>query len=59
MRQTLSLVLIVTWLMALVTGYTFGGRAHLLAVVALAVWFAPTGKRRRDRAARPAGFRPW
>ena len=51
MRLTLSLVLIVTWLMALVTGYTFGGRAHLLAVVALVVWFAPVVRRRRKRAA--------
>lgn len=51
MWQTTSFVLLVMWLMSLVTGYVFGGLAHILPVVAVALWFIAAWKRRHRRMA--------
>lgn len=49
--QTLSFVLLVTWLMSLVTGYVFGGMAHILPVLAVALLAVAYWKRRHRRTA--------
>jgi len=49
--QTISFVLLVTWLMSLVTGYVFGGLAHILPVVAVALLGLAAWKRRHRRTA--------
>ncbi len=51
MAPTISFVLLVTWLMSLVTGYVFGGLAHVLPVIALALLVRAAWKRRHRRAA--------
>lgn len=44
-----SLVLMVTWLMALITGFMLGGLVHLLAVVAVLIVVAAGGRGHRRR----------
>jgi hypothetical protein len=51
MCQTACFVLLVTWLMSLVTGYVFGGLAHILPVVAVALWTISAWMRRHRRTA--------
>lgn len=46
--QTTSFVLLVTWFMSLVTGYVFGGAAHILPVIAVILWWV-AARRRRQR----------
>jgi ABC-type Fe3+-siderophore transport system permease subunit len=54
MWWTLSVLLMVLWLMGMVTGYTWDGFIHVLPVVALAI--AILGGLRRNR--RPRYFGP-
>lgn len=50
MWQTIGFVLLVMWLMSLVTGWVFGGYAHLLPVMAVGLWLLAAWRRRhRDR----------
>jgi hypothetical protein len=43
---TLSLLLIVLWLMGLVTGYTLGGLVHVLGVLGVVVAIRSARRRR-------------
>jgi hypothetical protein len=47
MRPTLIVLFLVVWLFARVSGYTLGGRANVLPVVALLI--ALLGSRQRPR----------